>query len=112
MEFKLLMNTEIAINENFRFKSPKLVMYPADRCENANNYDKDKFQAELSFITLRGRGLTADLYHCYLHTMLKTEFCMIRPGDCKTFFMLNSIEHEILTAHKYCNSQNLCNFQT
>ena len=28
------------------------------------------------------------------------------PEVIKLFFMLNSAEHEILTAHKYSNSQN------
>ena len=27
----------------------------------------------------------------------------IRPRGYKTFFMLNSVEHEILNAHKYIN---------
>ena len=30
----------------------------------------------------------------------------IWPRDYKTFFMLNSVEHEILNAHKYKNVKN------
>ena len=29
--------------------------------------------------------------------------CVIRPRGYKTFFVLNSVEHEILNAHKYKN---------
>ena len=29
--------------------------------------------------------------------------CLIRPRGYKTFFVLNSVEHEILNAHKYKN---------
>ena len=31
------------------------------------------------------------------------EQTMTRPQGYKTFFMLNSVEHEILNAHKYKN---------
>ena len=55
MKFKPLINTDIAkINGNFRYKSLKTVIYPADRCENANNCwhfninEQDKFHAQLS----------------------------------------------------------------
>ena len=33
-----------------------------------------------------------------------------RPRGYKTFFMLNSIEHEILTAHKYKKYQEILHF--
>ena len=57
MKFKLLINFEIAkINEIFKLKSQKLVIYHANKCQNVNNincshcniYQQDKFQAELS----------------------------------------------------------------
>ena len=32
----------------------------------------------------------------------------IRPQGYKTFFMLNSVEHEILNAHRYKNIKKLC----
>ena len=49
---------------------------------------------------------------CFLESYSKTPFEMIsmiltfesqvsRPRGYKTFFMLNSVEHEILNAHKY-----------
>ena len=37
---------------------------------------------------------------------------LIRPRVYKTFFMLNSVEHEILNAHKYKNIKKLSFFQT
>ena len=33
-----------------------------------------------------------------------------RPRGYKTFFMLNSVEHEILNAHKYKNIKNFSFF--
>ena len=37
-KFKLLIHHEIThIKLNFRFKSPNLVIYPANKCENTNN---------------------------------------------------------------------------
>ena len=38
-----------------------------------------------------------------------TEFCdnSTRPRGYKTFFMLNSVQHEILNAHKYNKYQEM-----
>ena len=46
MKSKMLKNIEIAkIDGIFRFKSPKLVIYPAYKCLNANfnTYEQDNF---------------------------------------------------------------------
>ena len=52
MKFKLLIDTEIVkIIGNFRFKTSKQIIYPANRCSNANNcniYERDKSHAQLS----------------------------------------------------------------
>ena len=51
MKIKLLINIEIVrINGFFRFKSSKPVIYPANKCYNANNLfkhlEQDKFHAQ------------------------------------------------------------------
>ena len=50
MKFQLLINVEVVKNcGKFRFKTQKLVIYPAHKCKNANNcwhfyiYEQDKF---------------------------------------------------------------------
>ena len=55
MKFQLLINVEIIkISGKFRFKTQKLVIYPANKCLNANNcwhfniYEQDKFLSQLS----------------------------------------------------------------
>ena len=57
MKFQLLLGVEIAkIIGIFRFESPKPVIYPANKCLNANNCwhfnkinEQDKFYAQLSW---------------------------------------------------------------
>ena len=41
-------------------------------------------------------------FSCFLKLLLCSVF-MFRPRGYKTFFVLNSTEHEILNAHKYEN---------
>ena len=36
---------------------------------------------------------------------------LVWPRGYKTFFMLNSVEHEILNAHKYKNIMKFSSFQ-
>ena len=38
--------------------------------------------------------------------------CVSWPRGYKTFFVLNSVEHEILNAHKYKNIKKLSFFQS
>ena len=48
-EILMLINIQIAkINGKFRFKSPKSVIYPASKYQNANIYEQDIFHAQLS----------------------------------------------------------------
>ena len=46
--------------------------------------------------------LTTSLSYCGFE-QLNLYFVHIRPRGYKTFFLLNSVEHEILNAHKYRN---------
>ena len=46
-----------------------------------------------------------------LHDVYTVSICHIRPRDYKTFFMLNSAEHEIFNAHKYENIKKFSIFQ-
>ena len=41
--------------------------------------------------------------HCQFHGCKFHFITILRARGYKTFFMLNSIEHEILNAHKYKN---------
>ena len=42
--------------------------------------------------------------------MHEAAYLSARPRGYKTFFMLNSIEHETLNAHKYKNVKKFCIF--
>ena len=44
--------------------------------------------------------------------MLRMKFLYNRSRGHKTFFMLNSVEHEILNAYKYKKYQEIQLFQT
>ena len=71
--------------------------------------------------TITKVGMQASLVICLVQIMLATKnetkmtaeekkyklLYVIRPRDYKTFFMLNSVEHEILNAHKYKNIKKL-----
>ena len=46
----------------------------------------------------------------YRHDNIKSFSYIIRPRDYKTFFMLNSTEHEIFSANKYENANNSWHF--
>ena len=49
---------------------------------------------------------------CVLLSLLVLRLeCWIWPRGYKTFFMLNSVEHEILNAHKYKNIKKFSFFQ-
>ena len=42
----------------------------------------------------------------------QTKIMAVWPGGYKTFFILNSVEHKILNAHKYKNIKKFAFFQT
>ena len=56
---------------------------------------------------LKRKALIRNLYNPVSYQVLKTKEKETHkaawPRDYKTFFMLNSVEHEILNAHKYKN---------
>ena len=62
--------------------------------------DKSRLFKRLAKALIRLRYAQADLSLCWLHTLLDISFGTSGPDPgYKTFFMLNSTEHEISTAH-------------
>ena len=87
MKIKLLINTEIAIiNGNFLLKSPKSVIYLANKCLNTNNcwhfniYEHVKFHAQLSMIN-------------FMLSLVEHEKSFITSGPDKTQAGLPSLEN-------------------
>ena len=57
--------------------------------------------------TLTTNNVTTNMYY---HVLLHFVSGISGPRGYKTFFMLNSVEHKILNAHKYKKNQEIQHF--
>ena len=74
----------------------------------AYNVESILNQQRFNIITLNQRYFNVELQLCGCcerDVSIYLRLRSIRPREYKTFFMLNSVEHEILNAHMYKNSK-------